>query len=219
MLVGWGMATAVYPGNRRAAGGPALVRRPGAGAGGHTGSYDLHPCASACRSSEAFSDETARGLELGGEQQAIVQVDDEGEARRARGVRSGLALAGLSADQMVLAGGRAASAGEPSKGSRLHRAAVADALGRGQGRSRTTRRPRQYSIRGARSSAESDPALPRVKVTRWVSAIDFCRVLNARLSRSQIVGGVTVGIGMALMEHTVYDLDRAIRSPTTSPTT
>jgi xanthine dehydrogenase YagR molybdenum-binding subunit len=50
-----------------------------------------------------------------------------------------------------------------------------------------------------------DPLLPRVQVTRWVSAIDVGRVLNPKMSRSQVMGGVTMGIGMALMEETVYD--------------
>ena len=44
-----------------------------------------------------------------------------------------------------------------------------------------------------------------MQVTRWVSAIDVGRVLNPKMSRSQVMGGVTMGIGMALMEHTVYD--------------
>ena len=35
--------------------------------------------------------------------------------------------------------------------------------------------------------------------------IDVGRVLNPKMSRSQVMGGVTMGIGMALMEHTVYD--------------
>ncbi|HEY3203688.1 MAG TPA: xanthine dehydrogenase family protein molybdopterin-binding subunit, partial [Thermoanaerobaculia bacterium] len=50
-----------------------------------------------------------------------------------------------------------------------------------------------------------DPLLPRVRVTRFVSVIDNGRVLNPRTSRSQVMGGVTMGIGMALMEHTAYD--------------
>ena len=42
-------------------------------------------------------------------------------------------------------------------------------------------------------------------VTRWVSAIDVGRVLNRKTARSQIIGGIVMGIGMALMEETVYD--------------
>src|SRR5262249_30847132 len=50
-----------------------------------------------------------------------------------------------------------------------------------------------------------DPQLPRVQVTRWVSVVDVGRVLNRKLAKSQVLGGVTMGIGMALMEQTVYD--------------
>jgi xanthine dehydrogenase YagR molybdenum-binding subunit len=50
-----------------------------------------------------------------------------------------------------------------------------------------------------------DPLLPRVQVTRFVSVMDVGRVLNPKTGRSQIMGGVTMGIGMALMEHTAYD--------------
>jgi xanthine dehydrogenase YagR molybdenum-binding subunit len=67
---------------------------------------------------------------------------------------------------------------------------------------------KKYSIHswGAQfCEVKIDPLLPRVQVTRWVSVIDVGRVLNTRLSCSQVMGGVTMGIGMALMEHTVYD--------------
>ena len=50
-----------------------------------------------------------------------------------------------------------------------------------------------------------DPLLSRVRVTRVVSAIDNGRVLNPKTSRSQIIGGVIMGIGMAVMEETAYD--------------
>ena len=50
-----------------------------------------------------------------------------------------------------------------------------------------------------------DPQLPRVRVTRVVSVMDVGRVVNPRLARSQILGGVVMGLGMALMEETAYD--------------
>src|SRR5882757_11060380 len=50
-----------------------------------------------------------------------------------------------------------------------------------------------------------DPTLPRVQVTRFVSVMDCGRVMNAKTARSQILGGVVMGIGMALEEETVYD--------------
>jgi len=50
-----------------------------------------------------------------------------------------------------------------------------------------------------------DPDLPLVRVTRWVSVMDCGRVVNLKTGRSQILGGIVMGIGMALEEETVYD--------------
>jgi xanthine dehydrogenase YagR molybdenum-binding subunit len=50
-----------------------------------------------------------------------------------------------------------------------------------------------------------DPLLPRVQVTRVVSVMNCGRVINAKTARSQIIGGVVMGIGMALTEETSYD--------------
>jgi xanthine dehydrogenase YagR molybdenum-binding subunit len=50
-----------------------------------------------------------------------------------------------------------------------------------------------------------DPLLPRVQVSRVVSVMNCGRVVSAKTARSQILGGVTMGIGMALMEETSYD--------------
>jgi len=50
-----------------------------------------------------------------------------------------------------------------------------------------------------------DPLLPRVQVTRVVSVMNCGRVVNPKTARSQIIGGVVMGIGMALTEETSYD--------------
>jgi xanthine dehydrogenase YagR molybdenum-binding subunit len=47
--------------------------------------------------------------------------------------------------------------------------------------------------------------LQRVRVSRIVSAMDCGRILNPKTARSQIMGGVIMGIGMALMEETIID--------------
>jgi CO/xanthine dehydrogenase Mo-binding subunit len=59
-----------------------------------------------------------------------------------------------------------------------------------------------------------DPDLGTVRVARVVSAIDGGRILNPKTARSQIIGGIAMGIGMALLEETV--LDRTGRLATTS---
>ena len=44
-----------------------------------------------------------------------------------------------------------------------------------------------------------------IRVARVVSAVDGGRILNPTTARSQIIGGVAGGIGMALLEETVSD--------------
>jgi xanthine dehydrogenase YagR molybdenum-binding subunit len=50
-----------------------------------------------------------------------------------------------------------------------------------------------------------DEQLGIVRVTRVVSAVAAGRILNAKTARSQIMGGVVWGIGMALHEETLVD--------------
>jgi xanthine dehydrogenase YagR molybdenum-binding subunit len=50
-----------------------------------------------------------------------------------------------------------------------------------------------------------DPELGIVRVTRWVGAFDCGRILNAKTARSQLIGGITYGMGMALFEETRVD--------------
>jgi xanthine dehydrogenase YagR molybdenum-binding subunit len=52
---------------------------------------------------------------------------------------------------------------------------------------------------------EVDEEIGRARVTRWVGVFDCGRILNPKLARSQIVSGITFGLGMALMEQGVYD--------------
>jgi xanthine dehydrogenase YagR molybdenum-binding subunit len=55
------------------------------------------------------------------------------------------------------------------------------------------------------AEVEVDEDLGTVRVTRIVSAIAGGRVLNPKTARSQIMGGVVWGIGMALEEQSVID--------------
>lgn len=49
------------------------------------------------------------------------------------------------------------------------------------------------------------PEIARLRVSRVVTVIDAGRIINPLAGRNQIVGGVVMGIGMALLEHTSYD--------------
>jgi CO/xanthine dehydrogenase Mo-binding subunit len=50
-----------------------------------------------------------------------------------------------------------------------------------------------------------DADLGTIRVARVVSAVDGGRILNPKTARSQIIGGIAGGIGMALLEETVSD--------------
>jgi xanthine dehydrogenase YagR molybdenum-binding subunit len=50
-----------------------------------------------------------------------------------------------------------------------------------------------------------DPDLGEIRVSRYVGAFDGGRILNAKTARSQLIGGITYGIGMALLEETLVD--------------
>jgi xanthine dehydrogenase YagR molybdenum-binding subunit len=49
------------------------------------------------------------------------------------------------------------------------------------------------------------PEIAQLRVSRVVSVIDAGKIINTLAGRNQIQGGVVMGIGMALLEHTSYD--------------
>jgi xanthine dehydrogenase YagR molybdenum-binding subunit len=49
------------------------------------------------------------------------------------------------------------------------------------------------------------PAIARLHVNRVVTVIDGGRIINPLAGRNQIEGAVVMGVGMALLEHTIYD--------------
>jgi xanthine dehydrogenase YagR molybdenum-binding subunit len=66
----------------------------------------------------------------------------------------------------------------------------------------------QYSTHafGAQfAEVEVDPDFAEVRVARHTGVFACGRVLNAKTARSQLMGGITWGIGMALMEATIAD--------------
>jgi xanthine dehydrogenase YagR molybdenum-binding subunit len=55
---------------------------------------------------------------------------------------------------------------------------------------------------------EWDPGIARLRVSRVVSVIDGGRIINKKTAENQILGAVVMGVGMGLLEQTIY-------SPTT----
>jgi len=52
---------------------------------------------------------------------------------------------------------------------------------------------------------EWEPEIARLRVSRVVSVIDGGRIINHRAATNQIMGAVVMGVGMGLLEQTVYD--------------
>jgi xanthine dehydrogenase YagR molybdenum-binding subunit len=63
-----------------------------------------------------------------------------------------------------------------------------------------------------------DADLGEIRVSRFVGAFDAGRVLNAKMARSQLIGGIVYGLGMTLFEETHVDGETASSMPT-SPNT
>jgi xanthine dehydrogenase YagR molybdenum-binding subunit len=52
-----------------------------------------------------------------------------------------------------------------------------------------------------------DADLGTIRVSRFVGAFDAGRVLNTKTAHSQLIGGITYGIGMALLEESLVDAE------------
>jgi xanthine dehydrogenase YagR molybdenum-binding subunit len=50
-----------------------------------------------------------------------------------------------------------------------------------------------------------DPEIARLRISRWLTVIDGGRMINLKTSRNQILGAIVMGIGMAMLEETIYD--------------
>lgn len=50
-----------------------------------------------------------------------------------------------------------------------------------------------------------DPGISRVRVGRVVSAFDVGRIINRKTATNQIHGAIVMGLGMAFLEHAIYD--------------
>ena len=78
----------------------------------------------------------------------------------------------------------------------------------GQARTNETEEQKKFSTHsfGAHFCEISfDPEILRLRVTRWITVMDGGRMINEKTARNQIIGGVVMGIGMGLLEETVYD--------------
>jgi xanthine dehydrogenase YagR molybdenum-binding subunit len=118
-------------------------------------------------------------------------------------------LAGLTPADVALIDGRLVSTRDPGRA-----VAIADAMRQGAVE-RIEREATSEPVddgRHARNTHSAvfaevkvDEEIGIVRVTRIVSAVAAGRILNTKTARSQILGSVVMGIGMALHEETVFD--------------
>ncbi len=202
-LVGWGMATATYPTNREAAevqvrllpDGTAVVTSATHDLG--TGTYTIMTQIAAETLGLAVDNVT---FLLGDSQMPKSPVS--GGSQSAVSTGTAVRAACLQAREKLIAEAGIA-AGE----------SIADVLRR-HGKlveARVKTEPpekKQFSTHafGAQfAEVLVDPDLREVRVSRVVGAFAAGRILNEKTARSQVMGGIVMGMGMALMEHTVYD--------------
>jgi xanthine dehydrogenase YagR molybdenum-binding subunit len=76
------------------------------------------------------------------------------------------------------------------------------------GEAKSGEEQKRYSMRafGAQfAEVRVDADLGEIRVSRFVGAFDGGRIINAKTARSQLIGGIVFGIGMALLEETHVD--------------
>jgi xanthine dehydrogenase YagR molybdenum-binding subunit len=231
-LVGWGMATATYPANQSASSAIARVRADGTAlvqAGTQdigTGTYTIM--------AQIAADALAMPLErvqfdLGDTAMPETPVSGGSQTASSTGSavkRAGLDLRdklvamavsdpasplhGLAPDDVTATGGVLVSRRDASK-----RDAYAEIVTR-SGQSEVTaefkaepkddrKRFATHSFGAQFVEVKVDEDLAEVRVTRVVSAFAAGKILNAKTARSQFMGGIVWGIGMALTEGTVRD--------------
>jgi xanthine dehydrogenase YagR molybdenum-binding subunit len=212
-LIGWGMAATTYPANRSAASararlladGTAEVEAAASDMGPGTYTSMTQVAADALGLSPAdvrfqlgrsdFPPAPAHGgsqtmASVGSAvHAACVAVREIADALEARHGLASMHLSRREAYRDIVAG----SGGQPVE------AEASSAPGDER---------RQYSMHAfgaVFAEVAIDPDLRMVRVRRVVGAYAAGRIVNPRLARSQCIGGMTGGIGMALMEQTLLD--------------
>lgn len=237
LLVGWGMATAVYPTHRSKASASIVLRADGS-ATVYSAASDMGP-----GTYTAMSQVAAETLGLPMEKVEFRLGDTDlptapvhggsitmasvGTAVRAACVEARariLALAradeasplfGLNTDAVAFADGRVFSADDPPRGEAIE--AILRRRGLEQVDAQAEAAPgseqerfSMYAFGAVFAEVRVDPILCQIRVPRMVGAYAAGRIVNPKIARSQCIGGLTMGLGMALMEQGEWD-DRQAR--------
>ena len=227
VLIGWGMATSTYPANRRPA--EALVRLQAdgsvvAGSGTQdlgTGTYTVMTQViadelgvSPRRVRFVLGDSTLPPAPGSGGSTTVASVSPAVQAACAAARQKLFSLiladpqaAGLTSADLRLANGVVLA---PARRFPLSQVLARAGLEYIEGRGKTEGPPGGHSLHsfGAQfAEVRVDPDLGEIRVSHYVGAFDAGRILNAKTGRSQLIGGITYGIGMALLEETATDAE------------
>ncbi|HEX4384007.1 MAG TPA: xanthine dehydrogenase family protein molybdopterin-binding subunit [Myxococcales bacterium] len=204
LLVGNGMATAAYPANFSAANAVAKMRADGT-ALVESGTIDLGTGTYTVMAQIAAD---ALGLpyekvtfDLGDSEMPEAPIAAGSMTAASVGSAVLLACTTLREKLLQMAGGRAETYAET-----VRRAGGQPIEARAKAAPDEARKKfanHAFGVHFAEVLVDAD--LGVVRVARMVGVFAPGRVLNARTARSQLLGGMVWGIGMALLEHSVYD--------------
>jgi xanthine dehydrogenase YagR molybdenum-binding subunit len=232
LRIGWGMATATYPAGQSTAHAAVRIRADGT-AVVQTGSQDigtgtytiLGQVAADALGLPADRVRVEIGdtrlpeapLSAGSRTASSVGPAVKGAADRALAALIALAvedarspLHGLTPEQVVGRDGGLQARGAPGRhdgfGEVLTRAGRPEIVGEFESKEAEDRANFAIHSFGAQfAEVAVDPDLGQVRVRRFVGAFATGKVLNAKTGRSQLIGGIVWGIGMALLERTERD--------------
>jgi len=120
-------------------------------------------------------------------------------------------LANAALDHVTFAGGNIALTGEPTRAVTFAQAMQAGGVDRieaeeSAGPDKSVKaKYAAYTHSAIFAEVKVDEDLGVVRVTRIVNAVAAGKILNPKTARSQILGGVVMGLGMALEEETLID--------------
>jgi xanthine dehydrogenase YagR molybdenum-binding subunit len=231
-LVGWGMATAAYPANRKGAKASAAINADGSvlvRSGTHdlgTGTYTVMAQIAAdalgvsvSRVRFELGDTRMPEAPVSGGSQTVASigpaVHQAVRAARDKLIATALgdgasSLHGLNANDIDAADGWLFSKAAPSR-----RDSMAAVVARNGGQPITAEasadpgdEKKRYGMQAFGAvfvEVHVDPDLGTIRVPRIVAAYGVGRVINRKTTHSQLMGGIVWGLGMGLMEKTEMD--------------
>jgi len=231
-LIGWGMASSVYPTNRSASNASARLNADGTfsvDAGTQdlgTGTYTVMTQVAAesfgvpvNRVKFRLGDTILPETPVSGGSQTAASTGSAvylaAQALREKLIQMAIAdaqspLSGASAQDVVFDKGRLYSRSNPSKGETfqelISRSGQSNIEARAEAKPGAEKeRYSMYAFGAQFAEVRIDADLGQIKVSRMVGCFGAGRILNAKTARSQFLGGMVWGIGMALYEQAAMD--------------